>query len=277
MAVKMTCLGDTECAPRIAILSSDGSLLIFDIENLTPSSVGTCTIVSDLRPDQLQGISLGDVIEPFSIRASNQCQGRDGIFTTKDDLIVVIGIDGGARLIDSELALGSGLLCGSLLRSRAPHLRDRRVTNDFDGREGKKKKTLTAPKKAAVINNNSNNSNIYTETSAGETSTASNGVVQHKNDKNEQNKINKRTDGKLSKHPRKQSLARTSRSNINSGVNVDNLALFELAGITPQDKRVNDRKLKAYLLAHGTCSCWLMLITKEKSGKTYYYHTLHIT
>jgi hypothetical protein len=134
MAVSIKTISPT----RIAILSSEGSLLLIDVEGTGEYSVGIWTIMAEINIGQI-GTGQGTTLLPLTVpshpyrgrdprslnRGQNDPQNaqnrshkdpkngpqrpgfpRDGRIACCGDYVMVVGSDGASRLYDIEAALG---------------------------------------------------------------------------------------------------------------------------------------------------------------------------
>lgn len=258
-------LGDPIYAPRIAILTAEGAVVIVDMEGSTTTLLGSPVVVADLPPSSIQGLVPPDLITPLivhpkntgkhgvnGVRGEEHCDNkilkiRDGIFASKDDLFIAIGMDGCARLFDSETAIGKGPLCGLLLRTRQPHKNDHRVTNDLnrvatkisvdDGLDNKRMKTI--------------NKSIKTTSSSGGDEVNGKGHGHHSSGSGKEFKGTS-----IHSVPRSNAVGMSAKIMKSLGVSdPTTLALHEIAKVLNRegkgDKGVNHRKLGSYLAVHN--------------------------
>jgi len=140
MAISIELLGDYTLSPRFAIYSTEGAVLLVDLEAFSPTSHGSWTIVADIPSTSIHGSSsknllLGPVLVSADIKKR---KGRGFIFGGKADIFIVVCQDGATRIFDSEAALGNGTLCGTFLRTRAPHTVVVRMNDDSQNKKTKK-------------------------------------------------------------------------------------------------------------------------------------------
>ena len=126
MAVQMTLIGEQHhLPPRIVIFTSDGALLIVDVDGFREKAIGYWKVISDVAPTYLHGRQSGDVsYAPVAVGKKRHTPTRDsaiGKLGVGKGYLTVVGFDGAARLIDTQYIIEFGELSGTVLRSRTPH------------------------------------------------------------------------------------------------------------------------------------------------------------
>jgi hypothetical protein len=204
MALTMTPLGDSSCPLRIAIMSYEGEVIIVDVEEIS-QGLGEWVVVADIPSNIIQG-------KLSNVHRNNIKQSLIS-FVARNDLFIIIGCDGAARLFDSEQSLGCGALSGSSLRIREPHSSKTRIVSNY---------SISTPVQSK--------SSITKKSLKKKKEERKNDIVSIKEPSDEKksniNKLIKKRD-------------------------MSNLALFEMIDLTPKDKRINERALTAYLGIHG--------------------------
>ena len=227
MAISIEILGDYTISPRFAIYSTEGSVILVDLESFSPTSYGSWTIVADIPSSVIHGsASKNLLISPLLVTGDiKKRRGRSAIFGAKADIFMVISQDGYSRMFDSEAALGNGVLCGSFLRTRAPHTIVVRMNNDTPGKTSKKEK----------------------EDKSDEPFEPWNKIDEHE---------------KKLKDMKRLSQAKQVESNATKKISNDvkslavkmagkPMPLYELSQLTQQERRVTESKLKTYFTANG--------------------------
>ncbi len=100
--------------PRIAVLSAEGHLTLLDIEGLCKGSVGTWTVVADLKTEKILGeygtnalsdskYKLRESIDFFQKNQSQPCisYSCNCKFVAHKEYLAVVGLDGAIRILNS--------------------------------------------------------------------------------------------------------------------------------------------------------------------------------
>ena len=145
MCVSMKSIGELRLEPRLAILSTEGHLLLADIEGAADIG-GAWTVVADMDSDELfKAASVSTTtakndsisINPFAISSATSkrpVRTHESILACRNDFFVIVtNNDGNANLCDSEILVGTGTLCGSFLRSRMPYFKETFMRAQFFG------------------------------------------------------------------------------------------------------------------------------------------------
>lgn len=205
MALSMAALGDSSCPLRLAIMSYEGEVIIVDIEEIS-QGLGEWIVVADIPSNFIQG-------KTSNVHRNNIKQNFIS-FVARNDLFIIIGSDGAARLFYSEESLGCGTLCGSSLRMRQPHSSKNRIVLNSSI------STPIVSSKSSILNKKS--------------------LAKKKEER--------KNDIVIIKEP---SDDKKNKNNIIKKSDMTDLALFEMVNLTPKDKRISERSLTAYLSIHG--------------------------
>jgi len=226
MAIAIEILGDYSLSPRFAIYSTEGAVLLVDLEAFSPSSSGSWTIVADIPSSSIHGsasknLLLSSVLVSGDIKKR---KGRGSMFGAKADIFVIVCQDGATRIYDSEAALGNGTLCGTFLRTRAPHTVVVRMNDDTQV-----KKSKNAANEAAK---------------SGEPFEPWNKIDEHEKKLKDMKRLSQATS----------KTTKTVSNDVKSmAVKMAGkpMPLYELSQLTQQDRRVTETKLKTYFSANG--------------------------
>jgi WD40 repeat protein len=236
---------------RLAILSSEGGVLIVDIEGGHYRALGVWTVVADISVQTLQGSTTSNpyplnsslnsypindlqLLLPFTIPSRTSKRGfgnnssknlsipRDGRMACSGDNLVIVGEDGAVRLFDIEASIGCGDEVSNMLRTRdifasKESLNSQSARGSGYGNIHNKYHTLKDDKKIEKKSGNLKKSKIN-----------SNGFEETKGEKY------------------KRKFEEDDDSNANCDRN-----LFELAALSPKDKQINIKKLTNFLDKKG--------------------------
>ncbi len=131
----MAYLGDVAHAPRLALLSSDGGIIILESQAFQERSAGFFSIVADILPEFVQYDDDSYAKEPNNPGYTGRKYPVKPMNTAMEAAInhlVVISTDGAARLFEVNEMIGSGSQCGKILKIRPTSSKHIGVTASAD-------------------------------------------------------------------------------------------------------------------------------------------------
>ena len=181
---------------------------------------------------------------------------RDGRIAGFNDYLVVIGSDGAARVIDVDAAIGAGELCGSTLRTRDPHAATRYGLYNADGSSAGHVPAPTDRHVSVVSHKRrgsgelGRNKSVYDSAAdaAGVMAASSGGGRDGGGVSETKSSSPSKKKGRSKSAPRSRSNVETIKAHEAERANGN---LFELNLLTPEEKRLNMRKLRLFLDKHG--------------------------
>lgn len=303
-AVAMRPLGVSGAPPRVCLVSHEGCVLVVDIEGICAISPGSWTVVADVEPlaafgasgphDRLSVYSCQkrDVSGGAASSSSSASEDREhhqrvplpfsgpmSVDTCKD-FVTFVGMDGALRLMDSEMAVGSGRGVGKVLRARGSR-NDTWIDTDHhhDGGAATGAANGVSTQFIPSSSLSSKDRHKSAATSTPSLSLSSSGAaagVPLRSVRRRSASASGR--GSRSTMRNKLSAAQTSSSAANSSSNwaddssgagarvgggddellrpvpkpvEDPMPLFELAGLSPKERQVNEKKLRVFLQQNG--------------------------
>lgn len=267
---------------RVCMLCDSGDVLVVEISSYGRSSLGSYSLLAELSPSQLasSGSPYGQIrigrsswsnselvlLTNFSVAGTAEKFASQssalGKLDACDGYLIVIALDGTARLYDVDAVIDSQSKAFQNLRCRRPF-----GSNDYFRTVQQSRtnnSTLTSTigpadetdddgefsTSASLINSKELVSKVDKKTTASESSGRA------------QNASAVKADGSRRDGNRSLSSSRLSRPTLgtNSGVEssskrgTEHVALFEFASLTPKEQRINEEKLKKFLQVHGKYS-----------------------
>ena len=131
----MAYLGDVAHAPRLALLSSDGGIIILESQAFQERSAGFFSVVADILPEFVQYDDDSYAKEPNNPGYTGRkypVKPMNAVMEAAINHLVVISTDGAARLFEVNEMIGSGSQCGKILKIRPTSSKHIGVTASAD-------------------------------------------------------------------------------------------------------------------------------------------------